>query len=85
MGILKSLKRDFQNFWNWMPNEVKIYENKEEGVFGYEINNPPNPYVPEKIRYFRDSKKGIVKYHTKKRRNETQELSSEKFRLLDFK
>lgn len=85
MGIIDSFKRDFKNFWNWMPNEVKVYENEGEGVFGYEINNPPNPYVPERIRYFRDTKKGILRYHTQKIKDETKKISSKKFEIIDFK
>lgn len=66
MGLIKTFKSDFKNFWKWMPNEIKVYEDKKTGIEAVEINNPPNPYVPEKIRWLDDKKKGISKFHLKK-------------------
>ena len=66
MGFFDSIKNDFKNFWKWMPTSVKIYQNKEEGIGALDMTNPPNPYTPQKIRYYEDKKKGIFVFHTEK-------------------
>ena len=66
MGFFDSIKNDFKNFWKWMPNEVKIFEDKENRIEALDMTNPPNPYTPQRIRYYEDKKKGIFVFHTEK-------------------
>ena len=78
MGLINSFKEDFKNFWKWMPSEIKIYEEKEKGIEAGQIKNPPNPYVPQRIEWVENKKKGKLKFHLKK-------MNDESKKLIDFK
>ena len=67
MGFLQSFKDDFNNFWNWMPTEIKIYEDKKAGIEMVEIHNPPNPYVRQLIKWGNDKTKEISMFHLQKK------------------
>ena len=51
-----------------MPTRIDIYENEEEGIEAFEIEQPPNQYVPEHIQYYEDKKRGIFKLHMGKKK-----------------
>ena len=57
MGIKEMLP------WNLIPKSIKVYSNEEEGIFAFEIDQPPSIFAPAKVSYYEDRKKGIMKYH----------------------
>lgn len=71
MGI----KNLFPFPWDLIPKEIKIYNNKEEGIFAFEVEQPPSIFAPAKVKIFENRKKGIFAYYGSNK----EELENSKF------
>lgn len=49
MGIFKRLEK-------YIPESIEIIENKETGETAFQINNKPNPIVPERVQSYKNNK-----------------------------
>ena len=53
----------------FMPEGIRIYEDKEKGEYAFEIINKPNRFVPRYVKSYKNKKVAVFEMANEKQMN----------------